>query len=68
MLCDVKKQADEIDIPVNFEVTQPCHRAHRKNDNFDYEARDDLVEDPKLKFKIELYFFTIDQAINALID
>ncbi|GFX70747.1 uncharacterized protein TNCV_1032751 [Trichonephila clavipes] len=66
MLCDVKELADEIDIPVNFEVTQPRHRARRKNVNFDYEARDNPVEDPKLNFQIELNFFTIDEAINAL--
>ncbi|GFT27605.1 DUF4371 domain-containing protein [Trichonephila clavipes] len=57
MLCEGEELADEIDIPANFEVTQPRHRVRCKNVNFDYEARDDPVEDPKLKFKIELYFF-----------
>ncbi|GFV84511.1 DUF4371 domain-containing protein [Trichonephila clavipes] len=51
MFCDAKELTDEIDIPANFEVTQPSHRVGWKNVNFDYEARDDLVEDPKLKFK-----------------
>ncbi|GFW10531.1 uncharacterized protein TNCV_893261 [Trichonephila clavipes] len=55
MLCDTKESADEIDIPANFEVTQPCYRVRRKNVNFDYEARDDpAINDPD------------DQAINAL--
>ncbi|GFW59449.1 uncharacterized protein TNCV_1508941 [Trichonephila clavipes] len=66
MLRDAKELADEIDIPANFEVMQPRHKVRRKNANFDYEARVDPVENPKLKFKIELYFFAIDQAINAL--
>ncbi|GFS92516.1 DUF4371 domain-containing protein [Trichonephila clavipes] len=61
MLCDAKELADEIDILANFQVTQPRHTARCKKVNFDYEARDDPVEDPKLKFKIEL-FFTLDHA------
>ncbi|GFX69846.1 DUF4371 domain-containing protein [Trichonephila clavipes] len=46
MLCDANELADDIDIPANFEVTQPRHRVRCKNVNFDYEARDDPVEDP----------------------
>ncbi|GFW07875.1 uncharacterized protein TNCV_3920081 [Trichonephila clavipes] len=62
MLCDARKFTDEIDIPANFEVTQPRNRVRRRNVNFDYEAR----EDPTLKYKTEFYFFTLDKAINAL--
>ncbi|EFA12991.1 Zinc finger MYM-type protein 1-like Protein [Tribolium castaneum] len=64
ILCDAKELADEIDITDSFEITQPRHRIRRKNINFDYEAQDNPIEDPKLKFKIEFYFFTIDQAWN----
>ncbi|GFU49809.1 uncharacterized protein TNCV_2930741 [Trichonephila clavipes] len=66
MLCDAREFADEIDIPANFELTQPRHRIRRKNVNFDYEAREDPIEDPTLKYKTEFYFFTLDKAINAL--
>ncbi|GFX78879.1 zinc finger MYM-type protein 1 [Trichonephila clavipes] len=68
MLCDARELADEIDIPANFELTQPRHRVRRRNVNFDYEARDDPIEDPTLKYKAEFYFFTLerDKAINAL--
>ncbi|GFY33115.1 DUF4371 domain-containing protein [Trichonephila clavipes] len=38
MFCDAKELADDIDIPLNFEFTQPRHRARRKNVNFDYEG------------------------------
>ncbi|GFU73935.1 uncharacterized protein TNCV_555601 [Trichonephila clavipes] len=62
MLCDAREFADEIDIPANFELTQPRHRVRRRNVTFDYEAR----EDPTLKYKAEFYFFTLDKAINAL--
>ncbi|GFU54982.1 DUF4371 domain-containing protein [Trichonephila clavipes] len=51
MLCDAREFADEIDISANFELTQPRHRVRRRNVNFDYEAREDLIEDPTLKYK-----------------
>ncbi|GFV94712.1 uncharacterized protein TNCV_3864351 [Trichonephila clavipes] len=66
MLCDAREFADEIDIPANFELTQPRHRVRRRNVNFDYEARENPIEDPTLKYKAEFYFFTLDKAINAL--
>ncbi|GFU07332.1 uncharacterized protein TNCV_2656401 [Trichonephila clavipes] len=66
MLCDAREFADEIYIPANFELTQPRHRVRRRNVNFDYEAREDPIEDPTLKYKTEFYFFTLDKAINAL--
>ncbi|GFV92327.1 uncharacterized protein TNCV_3949371 [Trichonephila clavipes] len=66
MLCDARELADEIDIPANFELTQPRHRVRRRNVNFDFEAREDPIEDPTLKYKTEFYFFTLDKAINAL--
>ncbi|XP_035230093.1 uncharacterized protein LOC118202042 [Stegodyphus dumicola] len=66
MLCDARELADEIDIPANFELIQPRHRVRRTNINFDYEAQDDPIEDPTLKYKAEFYFFTLDKAINAL--
>ncbi|GFV98189.1 uncharacterized protein TNCV_4449461 [Trichonephila clavipes] len=66
MLRDAREFADEIDIPANFELTQPRHRVRRRKVNFDYEAREDPIEDPTLKYKTEFYFFTLDKAINAL--
>ncbi|GFX34134.1 uncharacterized protein TNCV_2071711 [Trichonephila clavipes] len=63
MLCDVREFADEIDIPANFELTQPRHRVRRRNVNFDYEAREDPIEDPTLKYKAEFYFFTLERDI-----
>ncbi|GFW90500.1 DUF4371 domain-containing protein [Trichonephila clavipes] len=66
MLCDAREFSDEIDIPANFELTQPRHRVRRRNVNFGYEAREDPIEDPTLKYKTKFYFFTLDKAINAL--
>ncbi|GFX98573.1 uncharacterized protein TNCV_1501511 [Trichonephila clavipes] len=66
MLCDAREFPDEMDIPANFEFTKPSHRVRRRNVNFNYEAREDLIEDPTLKYKAEFYFFTLDKAINAL--
>ncbi|GFW34877.1 uncharacterized protein TNCV_978151 [Trichonephila clavipes] len=51
MLCDARELDDKIDIPANFELTQPRHIVRRRNVNFDYEARDDPTEDPTLNFK-----------------
>ncbi|GFT44807.1 uncharacterized protein TNCV_3688501 [Trichonephila clavipes] len=65
-LCDAREFADEIDIPANFELTQPRDRVQRRNVNFDYEAREDPKEDPTLKYKARFYFFTLDKSINAL--
>ncbi|GFX46891.1 DUF4371 domain-containing protein [Trichonephila clavipes] len=56
MLCNARELADEIDIPANFEITQPRHTVRRRNVNFDYEARDDPIEDPTLKNKAEFIF------------
>ncbi|GFV78856.1 uncharacterized protein TNCV_4079561 [Trichonephila clavipes] len=43
MLCDAQEFPDEIDIPANFELTQPRHRVRRRNVNFDYEVREDPI-------------------------
>ncbi|GFW21890.1 uncharacterized protein TNCV_1236151 [Trichonephila clavipes] len=59
MFCGARELVDEIDIPANFELTQPRHRARRRNVNFNYEARDDPIEDTTLKNKAEFYFFHI---------
>lgn len=58
----LRELAEEIGIEPNFESTIPRHRIRRKNRNFSYEA----IDDPKEKFKIEFFYFTIDQAQNAL--
>ncbi|GFS98139.1 uncharacterized protein TNCV_3850061 [Trichonephila clavipes] len=59
MLYDARELADEIDIPANFELTQPRHRVRRRNVDFGYEAREDPNENPALKYKTEFYFFTL---------
>ncbi|GFX08234.1 uncharacterized protein TNCV_3267251 [Trichonephila clavipes] len=56
MLSDARELANEIDIRANFELTQPRHTVRRRNVNFDYEARDDLIEDSTLKYKAEFIF------------
>ncbi|GFX77128.1 uncharacterized protein TNCV_1073281 [Trichonephila clavipes] len=66
ILCDARELAGEIDIPANFELTQPRHRVRRRKVNFHYEARDDPIEDSTLKYKAEFYFSSLDKAMNAL--
>ncbi|GFT11974.1 DUF4371 domain-containing protein [Trichonephila clavipes] len=36
MVCDAREFPDEIDIPANFELTQPRHRVRRRNVNCNY--------------------------------
>ncbi|GFU94238.1 hypothetical protein TNCV_3306651, partial [Trichonephila clavipes] len=57
MLYDAREFPDEIDIPAK--LSSPSrHRVRRRNVNFDYEAREDPIEDPTLKYNAEFYFFT----------
>ncbi|GFV46234.1 uncharacterized protein TNCV_5037221 [Trichonephila clavipes] len=56
MFCDAREFADKIDMPANFELIQPRHRVRRRNVNFDYEAREDPIEYPTLKYKTEFFF------------
>ncbi|GFV49126.1 uncharacterized protein TNCV_236601 [Trichonephila clavipes] len=63
MFCDARELADEIDIPANFELSQPRHTVRRRNVNFDYEARDDPIEDPTLKNKAEFIFSHLNPAL-----
>ncbi|GFT99901.1 uncharacterized protein TNCV_749501 [Trichonephila clavipes] len=66
MLCDAREFPYEIDILANFELTQTRHIVRRRNVNFNYQAREDPIEDPTFKYKTEFYFFTLDKDINAL--
>lgn len=65
-IIDAKELATEIDVEANFGSTITRHRVRRIKRNFSYEARDEPIEDPKEKYKIDFFYFTIDQALNAL--
>ncbi|GFV26917.1 DUF4817 domain-containing protein [Trichonephila clavipes] len=56
MRCDARELANEIDIPANFQLTPPRHAVRRRNVNFDYEVREDPVEDATLKYKAVFIF------------
>ncbi|GFW94255.1 uncharacterized protein TNCV_1979951 [Trichonephila clavipes] len=73
MLSDARELTDEIDIPADFELTQPRHTVRRRNVNFDCEARDDPIEDTpqndELKYCKDLEAVLTDRNpsdINAL--
>ncbi|GFW68307.1 uncharacterized protein TNCV_2262971 [Trichonephila clavipes] len=55
MLCGAREFPDEIDIPANFKLTQPRHRVRKRNANFDYEAQEDRIEDPTLKYNAHIH-------------
>ncbi|XP_023214390.1 uncharacterized protein LOC111617309 [Centruroides sculpturatus] len=63
-IIDAKELATENDVEANFESTITRHHVRRRKSNL-YEARDKPIKDPKEKYKID-FFFTIDQALNAL--
>ena len=56
-----RELADEIDVDSNFESTIPRHRVRSKKINFSYEARDEPIKE---KYKIDFFYFTIDQALK----
>ena len=47
-------------------MTTPRHRVRSKKRNFPYESVDEPIQDSKEKYKIDFFFFSIDQAIIAL--
>lgn len=65
-IIDAKELATEIDVEANFGSTITRHRVRRIKRNFSYEARDEPIEDTKEKYKIDFFYFTINQALNAL--
>lgn len=59
--CFMSDRADE------FEFTQlVVNRSRTKKKQFDENSSDEPVVDPKLKFKIDTYFGTLDAAIMAI--
>ncbi|KAK4885837.1 hypothetical protein RN001_002108 [Aquatica leii] len=66
IILEATELASEVDVEANFEATTPRHRIRNKTRNVLYEGPDEPVQDLKQKYKIELFFHTVDQAINAL--
>ncbi|XP_067140985.1 uncharacterized protein [Centruroides vittatus] len=66
IIIDAKELATEIDVESNFGSTITRHHVRRRKRNFLYEAQDEPIKDPKEKYKIDFFYFTIDQALNAL--
>ena len=42
------------------------HRIRRKKRQFDYEAPDEVIQDPEEKFKVEFYYAVLDKAKNSI--
>ena len=56
--------ADTLEIEPGFEKTEI--RRRRKKRQFDYEAPDEPVDDPKQNYKVNFYFAILDVAIQSI--
>uniref|UniRef100_A0A8C3FTF5 HAT C-terminal dimerisation domain-containing protein n=1 Tax=Chrysemys picta bellii TaxID=8478 RepID=A0A8C3FTF5_CHRPI len=63
-LVDSLKLAEEIDFPAEFEP-EPIH-IRQKKQQFSYEGRDTLIQNPKQRFKMNFYFAVLDTAIHSV--
>lgn len=62
--CSIKT-ANELGVAPNFPPVQQI-RLRRKATQFNYEATDEPITDPRQKFKIEFHYYLLDIAINSL--
>lgn len=65
VLTDAAELALDIDAETNF-TSVPRARRRKQKRQFDYEHEDETIDDPKQKFKVEMYFHLIDCAVNSL--
>lgn len=59
--------AEEVDIEANFPACSQI-RPRRKKCLFNYEAQDDIIQDPRTKYKVEVYFKVLDVTITSIQD
>ncbi|XP_069616009.1 zinc finger MYM-type protein 1-like [Ranitomeya imitator] len=66
LLVDAREIAEELGIPANFESSSAPKRLKKKNRQFSYEGKDELIRDEKQSFKINFYVAILDTAINSV--
>lgn len=62
---DAKKIAEKLDIEAEFETSRPLRR-RKTPKSFDYEQEDYTLNDPKTSFKINVFFYILDQALSSV--
>lgn len=67
----VLKEASEVAHELNVDTDFPpinTIRPRRKPTQFQYEHSDEVIVDPKIKYRVEFYFRVLDQTITSLKD
>lgn len=65
MLVDAREVAESLDVEPSFPSEQQV-RPRKVKRQFDYEAQDEAVLDPKKAFRSKFYFYVLDCTINSL--
>ncbi|XP_022830235.1 zinc finger MYM-type protein 1-like [Spodoptera litura] len=67
IVSDAKKIAEKLDVETEFETSRSRPLRCRKTPkNFDYEHEDHTINDPKTSFKINVFFYILDQALSSV--
>lgn len=57
------KIAEKLDVEAEFETSRSRPLRRRKTPkSFDYEHEDHTINDPKIAFKINVFFYMLDQV------
>lgn len=67
MLAEASKVAYELNVETDFPPINTI-RSRRKSTQFNYEHSDEVLVDPKIKYRVEFYFRILDQTITSLKD
>lgn len=65
VLAEASKVAHELNVETNFPPINTI-RPRRKPTQFQYEHNDEVLIDPKIKYRVEFYFRILDQTITSL--
>ncbi|KAG5886480.1 hypothetical protein JTB14_034401 [Gonioctena quinquepunctata] len=64
---DAMKIAEKLDVEAGFETSRSRPLRRRKTPkSFDYEHEDHTINDLKIAFKINVFFYILDQALSSV--
>lgn len=67
VLAEASKVANELNVETDFPPINTI-RPRKKSTQFNYEHSDEVLVDPKIKYRVEFYFRILDQTITSLKD
>lgn len=65
ILVDARELAEELEIEPNFASIQTV-RLRKKKKQFDYESNDEPIIDPKINYKVNVFFSILDTTLSSL--